>query len=181
MSMPRWRNPALSSASWALICMCIIWGQVMQCLGFCISQQLSCDANTTGLLNIKILHIACVVFNVPVWCSPSQESVLKAPSEWATWLHPSSQGSLYLHETQNPAKLVRWPLRGICYQASGTLESFCWKLGASNQFWELKTVVGLCFRMAVCLGNVHREEKVLNSGGRREVGRKQGREGGNAW
>lgn len=77
--------------------------------------------------------IAHVVFNEPVWHSLCQESVFKAPSERAAWLHPSCHGSLYLHEPQNPAESVRWPLLRSCYQTLG----LSWKLGAGNQFWEL--------------------------------------------
>ena len=95
------------------------------------------------------------VFNVPILCSSSQEPVSKAHSEWSSWLHPPSNGSYTSTDPRNQLSLSD-DLR-ISYPVSRALESFCWKLGASHQFWEPDTEPEWGFRMAVHLVHVCRD------------------------
>ena len=111
------------------------------------------------------------VFNVPILCSPSQEPVPKAHSQWSSWLHPPSNGSYTSTDPRNQLSLSD-DLR-ICHPVSGALESLCWKLGASNQFWESDTKPEWGFRIAVCLVHVYTDTEGSEWGTERRRGRRR--------
>lgn len=179
-SRQRWRHPALGSVSGAVEWMCLTWGQVkMQCPGQGVRFGTTLCSRWCGRgwsIEYQRLCSSHAVFNMAILCSPSQEPVPKAHSEWSSWLHPPSNGSYTSTDPRNQLSLS--DDLTICYQVSGALESFCWKLGASNQFWEPDTKPEWGFRIAVCLVHVHRDTEGSEWGkerrrGRRRAGRRE--------
>lgn len=178
-SRQRWRHPALGSVSWAVEWICLTWDQVkMQCPGQGMRFGTSLCSRWCGhgwSIEYQRLCRSHAVFNVPILCSPSQEPVPKAHSQWSSWLHPPSNGSYTSTDPRNQLSLSD-DLR-ICHPVSGALESLCWKLGASNQFWEPDTKPEWGFRIAVCLVHVYTDtegsewEKERRRGRRRAGGR----------
>lgn len=102
-------------------------------------------------------------------------------------LHDSILPAVVHHTSMNPRSQLRQSddlLWESVIRPQG-LKSFCWKLGASNQFWKLETCVGLVqehtVRDAVYLANVQRQTEGSKLGRKGEGEKEEGREEENAW